>query len=159
MGTSRVWSTLCSVCVFCQKLVLCLSPCFCLMLDFSVSFLSEVSQQTARNNPSSYQIKAAAAASSSCAMASSSTCTSARRRVETLDSTARTRPQLHVRPTHLDHGDGAFWGHRCVKKSDISASIPDLDAHCYQYRMNFVADRYCSIFNNLFDLHVFIFCF
>lgn len=79
------------------------------MLDFSLSFLSEVSQQTVRNNPSSYQIKAAAAAaaaaSSDCGTASSSTCTSARRRVETLDSTARMRAQLHVRREHLDDDD------------------------------------------------------
>lgn len=73
------------------------------MLDFS-SFLSEVRQQTVRNNPSSYQIKAAAA-SSDCGTASSSTCTSARRRVETLDSTARMRAQPHVRREHLDDDD------------------------------------------------------
>lgn len=76
-----------------------------LMLDFSVCFLSEVSRQNVRNNPSSYQIKAAVAAASGCGMASSSTCTSARRRVETLDWTAPTRAQLHVRRTHLDDGD------------------------------------------------------
>lgn len=81
---------------------------FCQM---SFSFLFEVSQQTVRNNPSSYQIKAVAAAvvvvvaSSDCRMASSFTCMSARRRVETLDSTARTRPQPHVRRTHLDGSD------------------------------------------------------
>ena len=71
------------------------------MLDFPSSLPSEVSQQTARNDPSSYQIKAAAALSD-CETASSSTCTSARRRAETLDSTARTRPRLHVRDDDAD---------------------------------------------------------
>lgn len=87
-----------------------------LLSVFSVSFLFEVSQQTVRSSPSSFQIKAvvfvvalavalAMAAASGCGTASSFTCTSARRHVETLDSTAPTRPQLHVRRTHLDDGD------------------------------------------------------
>lgn len=70
-----------------------------------VSLLSEVSQQTLRNRPSSCQVKTAV--SSDCKTASSSTCTSARHHVETLDSTAHTRAPPHVRRGHLDDDDDA----------------------------------------------------
>ena len=90
----------------------------CLTLDFPSSLPSEVSQQTARNDPSSYQIKAAA--SSDCETASSSTCTSARRRAETLDSTARTRPRLHVR----DDADACCF---CLRLFDVDVCCRDID--------------------------------
>jgi len=66
-----------------------------------VSFFSEVSPQREENNRSLYQMQAAVAASG-CRTAFPSTCMSVRRRVEMLGSTARTRPQLHVRQIQLD---------------------------------------------------------
>lgn len=47
-----------------------------------------------------------------------------------LDSTAPTRPQLHVRPAHLDDGDDDDVDDNVKNTSrNIPASIPDLDAH------------------------------